>query len=196
MAGKRTTDFLNHGGGNRRSFFRTTLGRVADEVANRAESRVVQQRYLRPPGALREVAFLASCTRCGECVTACPVSAILKAPTSAGLAAGTPFIDTKIRACIACEDMPCAAVCPTDALIVPDEGWVGYRMADLELIPERCITFYGSECGACARVCPVGDAAIYMDDAGRPVIKVEGCVGCGSCVRACVTSPPSLRLQY
>jgi len=196
LARKRPTDFLTQTDGDRRSFFRTTLGRVADAVADRAESRVVQQRYLRPPGALREVAFLASCTRCGDCLSACPVSAILKAPTSAGLAAGTPFIDTRVRACIACDDMPCAAVCPTDALTVPENGWVGYKMADLELVPERCIAFYGSECGACARACPVGDEAIYMDDSGKPVIKAEGCVGCGSCVRACVTSPPSLTLKY
>ena len=196
MADKSPTDFLNQGGGNRRSFFKATFGRVAKEVGKHAESRVVQKRYLRPPGALSEVAFLAACTRCSDCLTACPVSAILKAPTSGGLAAGTPFIDPKVQACIACPDMPCAAACPTEALSVPDDGWASYKMADLELNPERCIAFHGSECGACAKVCPVGDKALALDEAGRPVIKAEGCVGCGSCVRACVTNPSSLTLRY
>jgi ferredoxin-type protein NapG len=196
MADQRRTDFLTGESGDRRSFFRTTVGRLATEIGKRAEARVVQQRYLRPPGALDPVPFLAACTRCAACIDACPVNAIVKAPTSAGLAAGTPMIDPLVRACVACETMPCAAECPTDALTVPEHGWEGYRMAELELNPDRCIAFYGSQCGVCARSCPVGERAISLDEKGRPVIKWEGCVGCGSCVRACVTSPPSLSLQY
>jgi Pyruvate/2-oxoacid:ferredoxin oxidoreductase delta subunit len=41
----------------------------------------------------------------------------------------------------------------------------------------------------------VGERALALDDAGRPVIKFEGCVGCGVCVRACVTTPSSLNLR-
>jgi Fe-S-cluster-containing hydrogenase component 2 len=47
----------------------------------------------------------------------------------------------------------------------------------------------------CARACPVGPRALALDEEGRPVLKVEGCVGCGVCVRACVTSPSSLTLS-
>ena len=68
-------------------------------------------------------------------------------------------------------------------------------LALLELDPDRCIVFNDVECGICARVCPVGDAAIALDDRGRPVIRAEGCVGCGVCVRACVTTPSSLSLH-
>ena len=196
MVDQRPTDFLTGGAGDRRSFFRSTIGRLAQEVGKRAEARVVQQRYLRPPGALDEVAFLAACTRCGECTDVCPVHAIIKVPTSGGLAAGTPMINASVQACIACEDMPCAAVCPTEALAVPENVWEGYRMAGLELDPDRCIAFYGSECGVCVRSCPVGEKAMTLDDGGRPVIKFEGCVGCGSCVRSCVSSPSSLLLRY
>lgn len=196
MADQSPTDFLNHGHGDRRSFFRSTVGRVAREVGRHAERRVVQERYLRPPGALSEVPFLAACTRCGDCVSVCPVSAIIKVPTSGGLAAGTPMIDARMQGCVVCEDMPCAAACPTEALAVPEHGWQGYKMSRLELLPERCIAFYGSACGVCAESCPVGEAALTMDGGGRPVIRAEGCVGCGVCVRACVTSPSSLRLEY
>ncbi len=196
MASEPPADFLTRGEGDRRSFFRATVGRVAKVVAKRAEARVVQQRYLRPPGALDEVAFLAACTRCGDCFAPCPVSAIIKAPPGAGFAAGTPLIDVDVQPCIACDDMPCAAACPTEALSVPERGWEGYRMAALELLPEQCIAFQGSECGVCARACPVGETAMTLDPEGRPVIRVEGCVGCGACVHACVTSPSSLKLHF
>lgn len=196
MADKSPTDFLSHGRGDRRSFFRTTVGRVMNEVARHAERRVVQTRYMRPPGALGELAFLTACTRCGDCIDPCPVKAIVKVPTSGGLAAGTPMINPRLQACIVCDDMPCAAACPTEALSVPETGWRGVHMATLELNSDRCIAFDGTECGVCAEACPVGEAALGLDDAGRPVIRAEGCVGCGVCVRACVTSPSSLQLHY
>jgi len=181
--------------GDRRAFFRETLGRLAREVAVRTERRVVVDQYFRPPGAIDEVSFLAKCTRCDACVDVCPANAIVKAPARAGLAAGTPFIEPRIQPCTVCIDIPCATACPTGALVPPPNRWDGYAMARLELHPERCIAFEGLECGICVRVCPVGDVAIAADDAGRPVIKAEGCVGCGVCVRACPTLPSSLELH-
>ncbi len=116
--------------------------------------------------------------------------------TSGGLAAGTPYIDPGLQPCTVCADMPCAVACPTDALTLPARGWSGYRLGRLELVPERCITFAGTTCGVCAEVCPVGPAALAIDEGGHPVIRTEGCVGCGLCVRACVTSPSSFVLTY
>ncbi len=187
--------FVTGKAGDRRHFLEETLGRVAGEVAKRTERRVAPKLYFRPPGALDELPFLAACTRCSECIDVCPAYAIVKAPPGAGFAVGTPMIDPVIQPCTVCDDMLCAAVCPTDALNVPETLWQGLRMASLELIPERCIAFQGVECGVCARACPIGDEALSLDVAGRPVIKIEGCVGCGVCVRACVTAPSSLELH-
>jgi len=195
MARKRGTSKLMHADGDRRQFFRATLGRFVEEVAERTERRVVPQRYFRPPGALAEVAFIAACTRCGDCLDVCPAHAIFNAPPGAGLAAGTPVIEPVAQPCVACAEMKCAVVCPTDALIPPDNLWEGYRMAELELEPERCIAFQGIECGVCARACPLGEKALVLDGEGRPVIKREGCVGCGVCVRACTSTPVSLVLH-
>lgn len=195
MADQRPTDLLSGEPGDRRAFLRETVGRLAREVARRTERRVVQQRYVRPPGAIDEVAFLAACTRCGACIDVCPPHAIQHAPPGAGLAAGTPVIDAPVQPCTVCPDMPCAVACPTDALIVPQRKWEGYHMAAIELEPERCIAFHGVECGVCARACPVGEQALGLDEQGRPVLRIEGCVGCGVCVRACVTAPPSLKLR-
>lgn len=182
--------------GTRRDFFRTTVGRLATEVAKRAERRVVTERFFRPPGALDEVAFLAACTRCSECLDVCPVGAIVRAPAQAGLAAGTPVLRPAIQPCVACDGILCAAACPTDALIPPERGWDGYKIGRLELVPETCTPFHGDACSACVSACPLGEVAIISDGAGRPVIKAEGCVGCGVCVQACPTSPPSLELHH
>jgi ferredoxin-type protein NapG len=100
-----------------------------------------------------------------------------------------------VQACVVCADMPCAHACPTGALVPPVGGWAEVRMGALALDPERCITFHGAACGVCARVCPVGERALALDAAGRPVLRPEGCVGCGVCVTACVTSPSSLQLS-
>jgi ferredoxin-type protein NapG len=180
---------------DRRQFFARAFGRAMREVAARAEERVAPRRYFRPPGAVDEIAFLASCTRCGDCIEVCPVHAIIKAPAAAGFAAGTPMIDPAVRACVVCEDMPCAAACETGALVPPADGWAGVHIGILELDPERCITFHGAACGVCARACPVGERALGLDAGGHPVLKPEGCVGCGVCVTACVTTPSSLRLR-
>lgn len=180
---------------DRRGFFRETLGKALREVAARTEEKVAPRRYFRPPGAAPEVEFLASCTRCGDCSDVCPVHAIVTAPPTAGLAAGTPLLEPTLQACVVCADMPCANVCETGALVPPPDGWARVHMGVLELDPERCITFQGVPCGVCARACPVGERALAMDQAGHPVLKAEGCVGCGVCVTACVTTPSSLTLR-
>jgi ferredoxin-type protein NapG len=180
---------------DRRGLFKNSVGKWLEHMVEQAERRVAPERYLRPPGSLPEMAFLAACTRCGECITVCPPFAIRKVPADGGLQAGTPYIDPNIQGCIVCETMPCARACPTDALTLPPEGWAGYRLATLELVPERCVTFLGTPCRACADACPVGERALSIDDDGHPVLKAEGCVGCGVCVRACITSPSSYILR-
>jgi ferredoxin-type protein NapG len=112
-----------------------------------------------------------------------------------GLSAGTPYIDPGAAPCVVCPDMPCVAACPTEALTPPAAGWMVFRLGTLEFHPERCVTFRGVECRACADACPVGTAALVMDAGGHPVVRREGCVGCGACVRACITSPPSFTLH-
>ena len=181
--------------GGRRDLFRSATERWVGRMLEQAQERVVARRWFRPPGALPEIGFLAACTRCGKCAEVCPPRAILTACADSGLAAGTPYLDPSIQPCTVCPDMPCVEACPTEALTMPAEGWRHYRLAELTLVPERCITFDGLACGVCAGACPVGAEALAMDEQGHPVIRREGCVGCGVCMRACVTTPSSFQLS-
>lgn len=179
---------------DRRAFFSQGLSRALREIVGAVEQKVVQAQYVRPPGALPEAAFLAACTRCGACADVCPVHAITKLPPAAGLAAGTPTLDVAVTACLMCEGMPCAVACPTPALEVPAWGWRDVQMAQVVIDASRCIAFRDVECGICARVCPVGEDALRIDERGRPVIGAA-CTGCGQCLNACVTTPTSLRAE-
>ena len=187
---------LNPTDTTRRELLRSAVGDWLERLVAQTEERVIHRRYFRPPGALPEMGFLAACTRCGACIDACPPHAILRVPADGGLAAGTPYLEPASQSCIACPTMPCAAACPTAALTVPVHGWSGYRVGVLAFHPERCLTYQGTSCRVCAEACPVGESALGIDEAGHPVLRAEGCVGCGVCVRACVTTPSSFELEY
>jgi ferredoxin-type protein NapG len=72
---------------------------------------------LRPPGAIEEHEFLASCIKCGQCVQVCPVEAIVLADIWDGFGYGTPHIEARKQACdFACDTPQCVLACPTGSL--------------------------------------------------------------------------------
>ncbi len=72
---------------------------------------------LRPPGALDERLFLASCIKCGQCVQVCPVEAIVLADITEGFGIGVPYIEARTQACdFSCDAVQCVLACPTGAL--------------------------------------------------------------------------------
>ena len=159
---------------------------------------------LRPPGAQGEPDFMARCIKCGKCIEACPYLALKPAGNDAGMAVGTPSIDARDQACRLCEDFPCVAACPTDALRdVAARSDV--RMGAAVIDEEACIAFQGMRCEVCYRACPLIDQAIVIDYRMRegdaihslfaPVIDEEKCVGCGLCVERCVVSEPTVPIR-
>ena len=68
--------------------------------------------FLRPPGARDEQDFLNVCSRCGNCVTACPVQAI-QLDYSSHRANGAPYIDPNMAACTMCDELACMNQCCT-----------------------------------------------------------------------------------
>ena len=65
---------------DRRDFFRVGLKKVTQTVVSEVDARVKKKakRYIRPPYAISEVEFLLACTRCDDCVAACPHKVIFK----------------------------------------------------------------------------------------------------------------------
>ncbi len=160
-----------------------------ENVADRFTPRVQ-----RPPGALSEFEFLFACTRCGECITACPPGALLKLGERAGAAAGTPFLEVnELRPCVACEDVPCIHACDEGALRLIDIADAVMGMADIDR--ETCRPWIGNACDRCYNACPFPGDAIICDEEGRPYIDPRHCIGCGMCRAACPTPKRSIRIQ-
>ena len=118
-------------------------------------SKALPAQDLRPPGALPEREFLASCVHCGLCVEACPYKTLKLADWRDGPALGTPFFNARSVPCEMCDDVPCAAACPTGAL---DRNLKDINKAKIGVAVitsrETCLNLQGLRCDVCYRVCP------------------------------------------
>lgn len=105
---------------SRRTFLKTsTLVVTGGAIVYGAVSVPLLRRdrlLLRPPGALDEDIFLASCIKCGQCLQVCPPQVIELAGISQGFGIGTPYIIPREGGCILCSGLPCILACPTGAL--------------------------------------------------------------------------------
>jgi len=104
----------------RRRFIRSTIlmaGMLGTSFLGFLPVSLALVRRLRPPGALDERDFLASCIKCGQCVQVCPVSAIKLGDLHEGHGIGVPFIAARDQACdFSCDAVQCILACPTGAL--------------------------------------------------------------------------------
>lgn len=131
---------------------------------------------LRPPWAGSEADFAERCTRCGDCLPACP-QAILAVGSG-----GYPTVDFRRGECTFCG--ACAEACRPAALLRrPD---VPPWRLKAQIAP-TCLPRQGVECRICGDFCDarairfpprVGGAALAELDPDR-------CTGCGACVAPC-----------
>ncbi len=167
---------------------------------------------LRPPGALDEEAFLKTCINCGLCVEACPYDTLMLSKPGDNNPIGTPFYVPRDIPCYMCEDIPCVPPCPTGALdsasVMSEKEGTGFfdiTKMDMGLAVvdmESCIAFWGIQCDACYRACPLIDVAITVEYSKnertgkhaflKPVVHADSCTGCGLCERACVTKKAAI----
>lgn len=155
-----------------------SVNKAVDKITKRVP-------VLRPPGALTEKAFLQACSRCDECIHACPKDAIQRAPKKMGfLIHNTPYIDPMRNPCVMCTDLPCIPACPDGALLPVQElsdVSMGYAILD----KKKCQAYGDTFCQQCVIDCPVPGAIHQIDD--KPIIDKNICTGCGVCMRSCST---------
>lgn len=195
---------------DRRELFRRGLGKAVDMAVTEAEQRVNERarHWIRPPYALDELDFLIKCTRCSDCIDACPHAALFPLSARLGIqVVATPAMDLLNNACRLCSDWPCVAACPTGALKRPEPEASDVedgqnetaklplpRLAVASIDPTNCLPYKGPECGACAHSCPVPNALVW--DGPKPRIDAEFCVGCALCREACIVEPKAVSIRH
>jgi ferredoxin-type protein NapG len=159
---------------------------------------------VRPPGALEEPDFLATCTRCGLCVEACPYNTLALARAEDSPAIGTPHFEPRKVPCYMCEDTPCIRACPTPSLVkgtAIEDARMGLAVLSDQ---ESCLAFRGLRCEVCYRACPLMGRAISLEfrpqqRTGKhafflPVVNSNHCTGCGVCEHACVLDEAAIKV--
>ncbi len=206
----------------RRGFFKRSLGKVASAGSQYAEHKVTEKAkgWIRPPFALDELDFLLKCSRCTECIDACPHHVIFPLPIQRGASVvATPAMDIANNACQLCTDWACVNACKEGALSFStqlnsaqketigtsadnnEEGETPKQpgvddcppMASAKVNKSLCMPYSGPECGACRGVCPISDTLVWKNE--KPEIKLETCIGCGLCRAACITSPKAIEIM-
>ena len=213
---------------NRRKFMATTLQSVgltalggllwsgySDEVK-------ASPLVLRPPAAIEEDDFLKACIKCGLCAEACVNrdsnknsdgsqrdGTLIMAKGGDHKMIGTPFFIPTETPCYMCDDIPCVPVCPSGALdmdsVINKDNELDINLAKMGLAvvhKESCVAFWGIQCDACYRACPIQGEAITIEHqknerTGKhayllPIVHSDICTGCGLCEKACITEEPAI----
>ncbi len=175
---------------SRRHFFRELGRSLINSVTARYScspteeaTDCIQQKWIRPPGALPESRFGDCCTRCTACREACPHDAIYPLGPEAGERAGTPAILPDQSPCYLCPDLPCVTACEPGALVATKRTEV--RMGTAVLNEPACYRAQGQPCDYCVQRCPVRGEAIAFAGNGLPKIDPAACTGCGVCAYLC-----------
>lgn len=149
---------------SRRAFFR-----------GRPRPRVEQ----RPPWALPEHDFIDRCTRCNECLKACPTHILTVGD------GGYPTVDFRIGECTFCGD--CVSTCQPKALerLEDKPAWSYKAVAG-----ETCLPRQGIDCRVCGDFCDSRAIRFQPRLGGSPLPEINEalCNGCGACVAPCPTA--------
>lgn len=144
-----------------------------------------------PPGAVRTNAgivdketFLLQCTRCGQCIAACP-EGILK--PSLGQSDWTtltmPEVNLSESSCRP-DCIRCSQACPSGAIprfTVDDK--LAMKIGTAQVNQATCV-----QCYQCVSACPFNAFEQQLDSASNsiyPVVNPERCNGCGMCFSVC-----------
>jgi polyferredoxin len=183
---------------DRRQFLVATVSSAYLIAARNGVNLRDKHKYLNavmPPGARDRRRFLARCTACQLCVSACP-SHVLE-PSFLEYASVSGFMKPRLnfnRSFCNINCTTCGEVCPDHALsplTVTQKQTTRIGLAIFD--HQECIIYRdGTACGACAEHCPTAALQIRKTDKFRdplPVVDAEYCIGCGACQYACPALP-------
>lgn len=131
---------------------------------------------VRPPWAMDESLFLDACSRCGDCLKACPESILITEGPE-----GYPVVDFSLGECTFCGD--CVNICPTNAL----SRSLPYPWMVKAQISDRCLPMQQVICTTCGEQCDA-KAITFSPQIGavsQPELNRDVCSGCGACVAPC-----------
>ncbi len=153
---------------NRRFFLRGNISAKAPAI-------------IRPPWAVEEELFLVDCSRCYDCISACPENIIIRGN------GGYPEVSFKQSECTFCTE--CVNSCEKDVLKLPDDP-ANYIESAWQLkvsISKKCLSVNAVVCRACGENCDTEAIHFQLKPGGisEPHISPDICNGCGACVSIC-----------
>jgi len=161
----------------------TRQAQIGFDQSKKPEPAPEPAQFLRPPGAINEPQFLQKCTRCTDCIEACPYDSIRRLGDEFGELAESPAIIPSESPCYLCEDMPCITACKTEALVPVERNQVQMGTAHIDM--QQCYQVLGQPCDYCVLRCPLRGHAINFDERGWPSIDTDQCAGCAVCAYLC-----------
>ena len=178
-----------------------TAGVAGALVLDVSKTTAQEHAVIRPPGAVNESDFLATCIRCQACVKICASAGNGLQPTlwqSGVNGLWSPMLEAQLGYC-EYNCTLCGAVCPTGAIQkITLEAKQNLKIGRAWFDKDRCIPWAEhTDCLVCEEHCPVSEKAIKFDSrqvktvAGNektiklPYVVDELCVGCGICQFKC-----------
>ena len=142
------------------------------------------QAEIRPPWALPEDAFIDRCTRCNDCLKACPQKILVVGD------GGYPTVDFSHAECTFCGD--CVTACRPRALVRLDDAAPWQRKA---VINDACLARRSVECRICGDFCDARAIRFLLRLGGSPLPEIDSalCTGCGACVAPCPSRAIAIR---
>ena len=133
----------------------------------------VEATALRPPWAVAGPAFAAACSRCDDCIQACPEAVLVRGSD------GLPRFDALAGECTFCA--ACVDACGTGAL----DASLSPPWQLRAQVGEACLPGHGVVCSSCREICPESAIRIPPGARGAAHIDPAACTGCGACVAIC-----------
>ncbi|WP_151703734.1 ferredoxin-type protein NapF [Nitrincola alkalilacustris] len=135
----------------------------------------------RPPWTSRD--FTDLCTRCTECISACPEKILYRGD------GGFPEINFTDRGCTLCNE--CARACPESVFDLTRAAFSWQAE-----ISDACLAMQNVHCQICQDQCEARAIGFKprLRAAPVPVIDTDACTGCGHCLPGCPSNAISLEV--